>query len=325
MKRIAVVTSGGDAPGMNACVRSVVRTALGMGLEIYGIRRGYQGLLTGELTPMDMQSVSGIVHTGGTMLLGGRSKEIRTAEGLERAAEELRRHEIEGMVVIGGDGSIQGGYQIHRASGISVVGAPASIDNDVYGTDETIGFDTAVNTALEAVDRIRDTATAFERVFVIEVMGREHGFLTLAVGIASGAEIILVPEIPVNLDEVVERLTDGTRRGKVSNLVIVAEGFGSATEVAERLDRDDYEVRTTVLGYVQRGGRPTARSRFLASLFGYNAVRQLAAEPGAWMVGIEKGDPVVRSLDETSGHEKEFPKDLYEMAQSLAMSGTVRG
>jgi 6-phosphofructokinase 1 len=306
---------------MNACIRAVVRTALAQGLEVLGIRHGYGGLLKGEFEPMDMHSVSGIVHTGGTILRGGRCAEIRTPEGLAKAADQLRQRDVQGMVVIGGDGSLQGGYQIHKASGVSVVGVPASIDNDVFGTDETIGFDTAVNTALEAVDRIRDTATAYERVFVVEVMGREHGFLALAVGIASGAEVILVPEVPVDLQDVIDRLVEGTRRGKVSNLVIVAEGFGGAAKVAQRLcERKEYEVRTTVLGYVQRGGAPTARSRFLASLFGYNAVRQLVSEPGVWMVGIEKNEPVTRPLDQVSGREKAFPMGLYRMAQSLAMS-----
>lgn len=321
MKRIAVVTSGGDGPGMNACIRAAVREALARGLEVFGVQRGYRGLLSGEIAPMDAHSVSGIVHTGGTILRGGRCAEIKSPEGMARAVQQLKEHRIDGLVVIGGDGSIQGGHYIHKASGVSVVGCPSTIDNDVFGTDETIGFDSAVNTALEAVDRIRDTATAHERVFVVEVMGREHGFLTLAVGIASGAEIILVPEIPIDLQDVIDRLVEGTRRGKVSNLVIMAEGFGSAAEVAAKLsERKEYEVRTTVLGYVQRGGRPTARSRFLASLFGFRAVRQLVAEPGAWMVGISENEPVTRPLEEVSGKEKTFPRDQYEMAQSLSMS-----
>lgn len=319
MKRMAVVTSGGDAPGMNACIRAVVRTAIVNGLEVIGVRRGYQGLLEGDFMPMNMQSVSGIVHTGGTLLRSGRSQDIRTPQGLATASNQLKQQSIDAMVVIGGDGSLHGGYQIHRTSGISVVSVPASIDNDVSGTDETIGFDTAVNTALDAVDRIRDTATAHERVFVVEVMGREHGFLALTVGIASGAEIILVPEIPRDLNDVIRQLEEGSERGKVSNLVVVAEGFGSASDIANHLATSPlYEVRTTVLGYVQRGGKPTARSRFLASLFGSGAVEQLLTDQGAWVVGLDKGERVFRPLEHVFGLEKPFPQDLYDMAQALA-------
>ncbi|HOJ21131.1 MAG TPA: ATP-dependent 6-phosphofructokinase, partial [Armatimonadota bacterium] len=224
MKRIGVLTSGGDASGMNACIRSVVRTAISRNVEVIGIRRGYDGLIRGDVFPMDAASVGGILNQGGTILLTARSKEFMTREGQEKAVATLKRHGIEGLIVIGGEGSFHGARVLGTEWGVPVVGVPATIDNDIAGTDFSIGFDTAVNVALEAIDKIRDTAASHERIFVIEVMGRSVGFIALEVGLAGGAEAILIPEVPYDLDTVCKRIASGRARGKISSIVVVAEG-----------------------------------------------------------------------------------------------------
>ncbi len=298
MKRIGVLTSGGDAPGMNAAIRAVVRAALFHGLEVYGIRRGYAGLLAGEIEPMSSVSVGGIINRGGTILRTARSEEFRTEAGLQRAAEILSQHGIDGLVVIGGDGSIRGAVALRQHTDIRVIGIPATIDNDIPGTDYSIGFDTAVNTALEAIDKIRDTAYSHERVFVIEVMGRHNGFIALEVGLAGGAEAILIPEVPYNLADLLRRLDESYQRGKHSSIIVVAEGAVRATDVQKFLEsHTPYHIRALVLGHMQRGGSPTAFDRVLATQFGVLAVERLLQGNTDEMVGIEGGRLITVPID----------------------------
>ncbi|WP_253705233.1 6-phosphofructokinase, partial [Thermus scotoductus] len=271
MKRIGVFTSGGDAPGMNAAIRAVVRQAYALGLEVIGIRRGYAGMILGEMVPLGVRDVANILQRGGTVLLTARSQEFLTEEGRAKAAEKLKAAGIEGLVAIGGDGTFRGAMRLLEEHKVPVVGVPGTIDNDLYGTDYTIGFDTAVNTALEAIDRIRDTAASHERVFFIEVMGRSSGFIALDVGLAGGAEVIAVPEEPVDPKTIAEGLMESLRRGKSSSIVVVAEGAypgGAAGLLAAIQEHVRVEARVTVLGHIQRGGSPTAKDRILASRLG---------------------------------------------------------
>ncbi|RTI10290.1 6-phosphofructokinase, partial [Thermus scotoductus] len=279
MKRIGVFTSGGDAPGMNAAIRAVVRQAYALGLEVVGIRRGYAGMILGEMVPLGVRDVANILQRGGTVLLTARSQEFLTEEGRAKAAEKLKAAGIEGLVAIGGDGTFRGAMRLLEEHKVPVVGVPGTIDNDLYGTDYTIGFDTAVNTALEAIDRIRDTAASHERVFFIEVMGRSSGFIALDVGLAGGAEVIAVPEEPVDPKTIAEGLMESLRRGKSSSIVVVAEGAypgGAAGLLAAIQEHVRVEARVTVLGHIQRGGSPTAKDRILASRLGAAAVEALA-------------------------------------------------
>ncbi|RTH40386.1 6-phosphofructokinase, partial [Thermus scotoductus] len=279
MKRIGVFTSGGDAPGMNAAIRAVVRQAYALGLEVIGIRRGYAGMILGEMVPLGVRDVANILQRGGTVLLTARSQEFLTEEGRAKAAEKLKAAGIEGLVAIGGDGTFRGAMRLLEEHKVPVVGVPGTIDNDLYGTDYTIGFDTAVNTALEAIDRIRDTAASHERVFFIEVMGRSSGFIALDVGLAGGAEVIAVPEEPVDPKTIAEGLMESLRRGKSSSIVVVAEGAypgGAAGLLAAIQEHVRVEARVTVLGHIQRGGSPTAKDRILASRLGAAAVEALA-------------------------------------------------
>src|SRR3989304_5116956 len=276
MKKIAVATAGGDAPGMNAAIRSVVRTALFNGLAVMGVERGYAGLIAGKMRSLDIRSVSGIINRGGTMLRTARCEEIKTNQGIQKAARTLRTHKIDGFVVIGGDGSFRGASELYEVSHVPVIGVPATIDNDVFGTDTTVGFDTAVNTALFTIDRIRDTATSHERVFVVEVMGRKRGFLALEVGLAEGAEFILIPEIEYDLQDVCRKIEQGRTKGKKSEIIVMAEGAGDSATIVEHIEKErGYDVRLTVLGHAQRGGAPTARSRILGNQFGAHAVELL--------------------------------------------------
>ena len=277
MKRIAVLTSGGDAPGMNAAIRAVVRSGHYHGLEVYGVIRGYSGLINGDIRPLSLRSVGDIIHRGGTILYSARCKEFQTEEGRKKAVEQLRKHEIDGLVVIGGDGSFRGAQKL-TALGFPAVGVPGTIDNDIPGTDFTIGFDTAVNTVIDCIDKIRDTATSHERTYVIEVMGRNAGDIALWSGLADGAESILIPESPYDLDDVVNRLKQAAESGKKHSIIIVAEGVGSGVEFAEKIkEKLSVETRVTVLGHVQRGGSPTAFDRVLASRMGAKAVDLLRA------------------------------------------------
>ncbi|MCJ7770183.1 6-phosphofructokinase, partial [Candidatus Bathyarchaeota archaeon] len=286
--KLGVVTSGGDAPGMNAAIRSVVRFAIPRGAKVIGIKRGYAGLLANDTVPLTLRSVGQILQYGGTMLLTSRSPEFQTREGLEKGAEVLKNQGIDGLVVIGGDGSARGALSLSELSGVPCMCIPATIDNDVYGTDETIGFDTAVNTAVEAIDKIRDTAVSLERIFVVEVMGRNRGFLALHVGLAVGASLILVPEIQCPLQTVVNVLEENAERGKTTSIIVAAEGIENTDAVVSYIEKStEYEVRLSKLGYIQRGGSPTARSRLLADLFGAKAVELLLGGEKNKMVGLD--------------------------------------
>ncbi|MEM2319196.1 MAG: ATP-dependent 6-phosphofructokinase, partial [Candidatus Bathyarchaeia archaeon] len=279
MKTIGVVTSGGDAPGMNAAIRAVVRTAYAKGFQVLGFERGWEGLIRNRFRRLEPRSVGGIIQLGGTILLTSRCPEFKTPEGLEKAAKNLAADKVDGLVVIGGEGSFRGALELSRETGTLMVGVPATIDNDVYGTDETIGFDTAVNTAVAEIDKIRDTAISHERIFVVEVMGRKRGFLALAVGLTVGAEVILVPEVAVDKQEVFKTVKENTAKGKRSGIIVAAEGVGDTRRLAMEIEENTgAEVRLSIIGYAQRGGSPTARSRLLASLFASEAVNLLTQD-----------------------------------------------
>ena len=318
--RLGVLTSGGNAPGMNAAIRSVVRYAIPRGAEVYGIRRGFSGLITDQIVPLTLRSVGQILQYGGTILRTSRCKEFYTLEGIEKGAEVLRTHGIEGLVVIGGDGSAVGAMRLAEVSEIPCVCVPATIDNDIYGTDETIGFDTAVNTAVEAIDKIRDTAVSLERIFVVEVMGRNRGFLALQVGLAVGASIILVPEIKYNFENVVRNLKSFEERGKETSIVVAAEGIGNTNELVSFIENSaNYKVRLSKLGYIQRGGSPTARSRLLADLFSVKAVELLLGGEKNKMVGIDGKRIIATDLSEVTSKTKPLDTALYKLAEDLAV------
>ena len=323
MKRIAVFTSGGDSPGMNACVRAVVRGAIYNGLEVYGIVRGYKGMINGDFKPMTSHSVSNIIQKGGTVLKSARSEEFRTTTGRKKAYAQLKEHGIDGMVAIGGNGTFTGADIFHKEFGIPTVGVPGTIDNDLYGTDYTLGFDTAVNTALEAVDKIRDTADSHDRVFFIEVMGRDAGYIAMRTGISCGAELVLVPENPDSLEAVIDTLRSGRDRAKSSAIVVVAEGeeIGSAhyisLKVKEELPRLD--IRVTTLGHVQRGGSPTAIDRILGSRLGLAAVEGLLEGKSSVMAGIVNDQVVFTSFGDAINKKKPFNKDLVKMVNILSI------
>ncbi len=321
MKRIGVLTSGGDAPGMNACLRAVVRRALYDGLEVMGIRRGYAGLIQGEFFPMTMRSVSNIIQRGGTILETARSQEFTTQEGRKMAALKLGEANVEGLIVIGGDGSFRGAHSLFMEWYIPVIGVPATIDNDIYGSDYTIGYDTAVNTALESIDRIRDTAAAHERIFLVEVMGRKAGFIALEVGIGGGAEEIIIPEVKTDLKAICARLKEGKKRGKTSAIVVVAEGdeAGGAFQIAEKIKASiGLDFRVVVLGHIQRGGKPSARDRVLASRLGAAAVRAINQGEKDKMVGVVNGKLVLTPLTDSWEKKKKLDKELYDLASILA-------
>ncbi|MHB9145799.1 MAG: 6-phosphofructokinase [Symbiobacteriia bacterium] len=319
MKRIGVLTSGGDAPGMNAAIRAVVRKAVFDDLEVVGIRHGYAGLIAGEFQPLVVSSVGDIIHRGGTILQTARSREFMEEAGQRTAVANLAAQGIEGLIVIGGDGSFRGAQALMKA-GVTAIGLPGTIDNDITGTERTIGFDTAVNTALEAIDRIRDTATSHERTFVMEVMGRDSGFIALAAGLAGGAESILIPEIKQSLDEVCERLERGKARGKRHSLIIVAEGFAPGMEVGEAIRRHTgFDTRVTILGHVQRGGSPTALDRQIASQMGARAVDLLRTGKSSRMVGVQQGRPADLPFDEVIGQKKAVDMEMYELALALSI------
>jgi 6-phosphofructokinase 1 len=318
MRRIAVMTTGGDASGMNAAIRAVVRTAVSSGLEVYGIEEGYHGLLENKYRKLESSSVGGIINTGGTILQTVRSPEYKSREKRKIAYGHLKDAAIDGMVVIGGDGSRMGAYVTAKETGIPVAFVPGSIDNDVFGTDYTIGFDTAVNVGIEAIDRIRDTAASHERIFIVEVMGREHGFLAMETGLAGGAEVILLPELRsrVDIGKVCARLKDGMRRGKNSSIIVMAEGAGSSAELAPRIEKlTGVETRYSVLGYIQRGGRPTALSRKLGLAFGYEAVMQLMKmkKGQSRMVGLLGNKLTVHNMGNVIGREKKIDIKAYNM------------
>jgi 6-phosphofructokinase 1 len=321
MKKIGVLTSGGDAPGMNACVRAVVRCGISSGLEVVGIRRGYCGILEEDFLKLGSRSVANIIYRGGTILETARCEEMKTEEGVKKADEVLRRQGIEGLITIGGDGTLRGATALAEEKNVRVVSVPSTIDNDVYGTDYTIGFDTAVNTALDAIDKIRDTAGSLQRLFFVEVMGRSRGFIALEVGIAGGAEDILIPEVETRIDQLSLDIERSFKRGKRSSIVIVAEGdeAGGAFSIAQQVwERLKLEYRICVLGHVQRGGSPTARDRVLASKFGAAAVNALVKGMSGYMVGELKGDMAFTPLRETWEKRKQLDSDLLRLVKVLA-------
>ncbi|WP_025762490.1 6-phosphofructokinase [Dyadobacter tibetensis] len=324
MKRIGVFTSGGDAPGMNACIRAVVRGAVYHGVEVYGIRRGYNGMITGDVYKMESHSVSNIVQRGGTILKSARSMEFLTKEGRQKAYDKLMELGIEGLVAIGGNGTFTGAQLFCSEFGIPAVGAPGTIDNDLYGTDYTIGFDTAVNTALDAIDRIRDTASSHDRIFFIEVMGRDSGYIAVQSGIAGGAELVMVPEVLTPISEVVETLRQGWSRSKSSSIIIVAEGdeAGGAVEVAARIKEEvdeDADIRVTTLGHTQRGGPPSAYDRILASRLGLGAVEGLIAGQRNVMAGIINNELVYTPFEDCIRLPKPINEDLMRMVKILSV------
>lgn len=320
MKKIGIVTSGGDAPGMNAAIRALVRLSAWNRIETVGFIRGWEGVVKNNFIHLDARTVSGILHLGGTILKTTRCLEFKTREGLEKAAENLAANNLDGLVVIGGEGSIRGAYELSRLTDAKIVALPASIDNDVYGTDETIGFDTAVNTALTEINKIRDTAISHERTFIVEVMGRKRGFLAVEVGLTAGAEVILVPEVEYNEDAVLETIRRDARIGKSSSIIVIAEGVGKTTSLAEAIEKNvGVEVRVSVLGYVQRGGSPTARSRHLASIFAAKAIELLLDGKCRRVVGIHKGEVTSVSLEETCSNEKPLNLELLRLAERLAI------
>jgi 6-phosphofructokinase 1 len=321
MKRISVLASGGDAPGMNACVRAVVRTATARGIEVIGVRDGYGGLLTGELVPLDRAAVAQTINRGGILLGTGRCDEFERPEGRARAAETIRRAGIEALIAIGGDGTCQGAADLAAETGLNVIFLPGTIDNDVPGTDYSIGFDTAVNTALQAVDRIRDTAEALERVFFVEVMGRECGALALEVGLAGGADAILIPESSEDAARLPELLRAGIERGSRGLIVVVAEGdeAGGAFTIAKNLSSQiRRDCRVTVVGHIQRGGSPTARDRVLATRLGVAAVEALLEGRSGVAIGEVKGEIAYTDLPEAARTKKRAPLALLQMAYELA-------
>lgn len=324
MKRIAVFTSGGDAPGMNACIRAVVRGAVYHGIEVFGIRKGYNGMIEGDIFQMSSHSVSNIVQRGGTILKSARSKEFLTPEGRKQAYDHLQNHGIEGLVAIGGNGTFTGAMVFQREFGIPIVGAPGTIDNDLYGTDYTIGYDTAVNTALDAIDRIRDTASSHDRIFFIEVMGRDSGYIAIQSGIAGGAELVMVPEVLTPISEVINTLQQGWKRSKSSSIVVVAEGDeeGNATQIAEKIKKQvegGVDIRVTTLGHTQRGGSPSAQDRILASRLGLGALEGLMAGQSNVMAGIINNELVYTPFEDTIRLPKPINEDLLRMVKILSI------
>ncbi len=320
MKTIGVLTSGGDAPGMNAAVRAVVRTALSMGMNVMGIHRGYSGLINGEIRPMTVRDVSEVIHRGGTVLYTARCPEFKTEEGLNKAVENCKKFGIEGIVVIGGDGSYRGARDL-SLMGIPCVGVPGTIDNDISSTEYTIGFDTAMNTAVEMVDRLRDTSKSHERCSVVEVMGRHAGHLALQAGIAVGAVAIMVPEIPCNVENVIKKIEHTRKNGKEHFIVVVAEGVEkTVAEIAKEIEAaTGVGARATVLGHVQRGGNPTVRDRVMASYMGSAAVELLRQGIGNRVICYDKGMIIDRDIYEALQMKKPFNVDGYRVADTISM------
>lgn len=318
IKKIGVLTSGGDAPGMNAAVRAVVRTALSKGMEVYGIHRGYVGLINGDIFKMDERSVSDIIHKGGTVLYTARCPEFRTEEGVDLARAKCEELGIEGLVVIGGDGSFRGAADL-SAKGVLCIGIPGTIDNDIACTDYTIGFDTAMNTAMELVDKLRDTSQSHDRCSVVEVMGRNAGHIAVNTGIACGATDIITKEVPYDLDAIAKTMLEKKAKGKQNFVVIVAEGIGHADEIAKVLqEKTHIETRATVLGHVQRGGSPTLRDRVEATRMGHYAVELLEQGIGNRVVGIKDSQIVDYDIQEALSMKKPYDEKLHHIAEQIA-------
>ena len=319
-KAIAVLTSGGDAPGMNAAVRAVVRSGINMGMRVFGVYRGYNGLLNGEIEEMNLRSVSEIIGNGGTMLYTARSEEFKKKEAQKRAAEFCHSKGICGVVVIGGDGSFQGARALTEA-GVNCIGVPGTIDNDIACSEYTVGFDTAMNTALEMVDHIRDTAQSHDRCSIVEVMGRRCGDIALQTGIATGATAILVPEIEYNIErDVIARIINTQKTGKKHFIIVVAEGVGKVNDLAKYIEqRLGIEARATILGHVQRGGSPTLRDRVVASQMGYKAVQLLAHDIGNRVVAMRGGKIIDLDITEALNMKRVFDEELYKIAMTISI------
>jgi 6-phosphofructokinase 1 len=319
LKTIGVVTSGGDAPGMNAAIRATTRIAHSKNLQVLGFERGWEGLLKNTFKRLTPRSVGGIIQQGGTILRTSRCPEFKTEDGLEKAAENLALNRVDGLIVIGGDGSLRGALELSRKTDASVMGIPATIDNDVFGTDETIGFDTAVNTAVGEIDKIRDTAISHERIFIAEVMGRKRGFLALTVGLTVGAEVILIPEERYEKEEILRTIKENSAKGKRSGIIVAAEGVRHVGRLAKEIrESTGAEVRLSILGYAQRGGSPTARSRLLASLFADKAVELLLSERGNRVVGLQNGVITSIELTKSCRTKKALDLSLLKLATILA-------
>lgn len=321
MKRIAVLTSGGDAPGMNAAVRAVVRTATCHGVEVVGVNRGFQGLHQGDMRLLGPRDVANTIQRGGTVLLTARSHTWRTPEGRAEGARHLREWGVDGLVVIGGDGSFHGAHYLYLEHGVKVVGVPGTIDNDLYGTDHTIGYFTAVETAMDAVDKLRDTAASHERIFVVEVMGRHAGHIALDVAVAGGAEEVFLPEDEKPVHSVVQVVQESVAKGKKSSIIIVAEGYpGGSMGVAKAIEEGTgYETRVSILGHIQRGGSPVSSDRILASRLGEAAVQGILAGETDVMAGRVNGGIVFTPLADTWEKRKDLNRDLYRCAKTLSV------
>ena len=319
MRKIAVLTSGGDAPGMNAAIRAVTRYAIYKGLEVYGVERGYTGLINSEIKQMDRRAVSDIIQRGGTILKTSRSPEFNEVEYQKIAAENLEAYDIEGLVVIGGDGSFRGAKDLTDNCGIRTVGIPGTIDNDLAYTDYTLGFDTAVNTALSAINNLRDTMTSHERVCIVEVMGRKCGDIALYAGLGGGAEVIIVPEVHNDIAQIAKSIAVNKRKGKTSDIIVLAEGVCRAVQLKQQLNVQGItsSIKTTELGYIQRGGAPTMQDRMLAAQFGVRAVDVLLEGKGSRVVGIKDNKIIDQDISEALAMERVFDKDLYDCAAIL--------
>jgi 6-phosphofructokinase 1 len=319
LRNIGVVTSGGDAPGMNAAIRAVVRIAYSKNFQVLGFEKGWEGLLTSSFRQLTPRSVGGTIQLGGTILRTSRCPQFREKETIKKAAETLALNDVRGLIVVGGNGSFQGALELSKETDTLIVGIPATIDNDVFGTDETIGFDTAVNTAVTEIDKIRDTAISHERIFIVEVMGRTRGFLALTVGLTVGAEIILVPEVKLEKEKIVKRLEQNIAKGKKSGIIVAAEGSGDTRKLGTEIGKDTgTEVRLSILGYAQRGGSPTARSRLLANLFANEAVELLSKKQGNRIVGSQNGKITSMELEKSCKTEKPLDLNLLKLANVLA-------
>ncbi len=322
MKKIAVFTSGGDSPGMNACLRAVVRTAIYHQIEVVGIKHGYDGMINDEFVEMDAKSVANIIHRGGTILKTARSKEFMSLEGRQKASANLMKHQVEGIVAIGGDGTFCGALELSKICNIPIVGCPGTIDNDLIGTDFTIGYDTAINTVIEAVDKIRDTAESHDRLFFVEVMGRDAGLIALRGGIGVGAESIIIPETKTDIEDLIKRLESG-RKSKSSKIIIVAEGdeAGGAFKIAEQVKTrlPEYDTRVTVLGHIQRGGSPSAMDRVNSSRMGFAAVEALMQGQRNVMIGIVDKNINYTAFENATKHIQELNPDLMRMVGILSL------
>jgi 6-phosphofructokinase 1 len=319
MGKIAVLTSGGDSPGMNAAIRAVVRKGIYSGLEVYGVYQGYAGLMEGNLKKLDLGSVGDIIHRGGTILYSARSEEFKKDESQAKAIEHLRHLGIEGLVVIGGDGSYRGAAKLTE-KGFPCVCLPGTIDNDIAGTDYTIGFDTALNTVISSIDKIRDTATSHDRAFIIEVMGRHAGDIALFSGLAVGAESIIIPERPFEIEDIVQKLHKGIERGKKHSIIVLAEGVCTGNELSKLLvDQYQIETHVSVLGHIQRGGSPTGLDRILASRLGARAVELLVEGKGGRAIGMQKQEIVDHDINDILNQKDSLPEGVYTLSQQLSI------